>query len=220
MFRLDGWSAFVGERIVLTGPNGAGKSSLLGLLLRFCEPTRGRIDAGGTWLGTIPAATWRRQIAWVPQHPYLFAGTVADNITLGDPDATRAAVWRAARLAGAGEFIDALPDGLDTLLPERALTLSAGQRQRIALARAFLRDAPLVLLDEPAAHLDPAAARQIMAVIETLTAGRTVLLVSHASHASHGSHASHAGLPASRVLRLDHGRLVPPALTPAAMAAR
>lgn len=199
---LDGVSVTIspGDRIVLTGPNGAGKTSLLALLLRFREPTAGRIDVGGASLDTIPAGEWRRQIAWVPQRPYLFAGTVADNIALGAPDAASAAIRRAARLAGAEEFIDALPGGFAAHLPERATTLSAGQRQRLALARAFLRDAPLVLLDEPAAHLDPAGARQIMAVIETMLAGRTVLLVSHS--------AGHAGIPPSRVLRLDHGRLV------------
>ncbi len=199
---LDGISLTIspGERIVLTGPNGAGKSSLLSLLLRFCEPASGRIDAGGTELSAIPVSSWRRQIAWVPQNPYLFAGTVADNIALGEPYATPKAIRRAARLAGAGEFIDTLPGGFGTQLTERAPTLSAGQRQRIALARAFLRDAPLVLLDEPAAHLDPLAARQLMAVIETLLAGRTVLLVSHSRH---------AGIAADRILRLDRGRLVP-----------
>ena len=199
---LDGVSLTIspGERIVLTGPSGAGKSSLLALLLRFCEPTAGRISVAGTGLATIPFGIWRRQIAWVPQHPYLFAGTVAENIALGAPDATPAAVRRAARLAGAEEFIDALPGGFSALLPERGLILSAGQRQRIALARAFLRDAPLVLLDEPTAHLDPPAARQVMGVIETLMAGRTVVLVSHG--------VSHAALPEARVLRLYHGRLV------------
>ena len=190
-----------GERILLTGPSGAGKSSLLALLLRFCEPTAGRIDVGGADLAAIPHASWRRQIAWVPQRPYLFAGTVAENIALGAPDATAAAIRQAARLAGAEEFIDALPGGFSAFLPERGLILSAGQRQRVALARAFLRDAPLVLLDEPTAHLDPAGARQIMAVIETLMAGRTVLLVTHG--------VSHAEVPVSRVLHLDHGTLVP-----------
>ena len=200
---LDGVSLTIspGDRVVLTGPNGAGKSSLLALLLRFCEPTAGRIDVGGTDLAAIPVRSWRDQIAWVPQRPYLFASTVAENIALGMPDATPDAVRRAARLAGAEEFIDALPGGFSAHLPERGLILSAGQRQRVALARAFLRDAPLVLLDEPTAHLDPAGARQIMTVLETLMAGRTVILVSHGI--------GHAEVPASRVLRLDHGTLIP-----------
>ena len=200
---LDGVSLTIspGDRVVLTGPNGAGKSSLLALLLRFCEPTAGRIDVGGTDLAAIPVRSWRDQIAWVPQRPYLFAGTVAENIALGMPDATPDAVRQAARLAGAEEFIDALPGGFSAHLPERGLILSAGQRQRVALARAFLRDAPLVLLDEPTAHLDPVGARQIMTVLETLMAGRTVILVSHGI--------GHAEVPASRVLRLDHGTLIP-----------
>ena len=200
---LDGVSLTIspGDRVVLTGPSGAGKSSLLALLLRFCEPTAGRIDVGGTDLAAIPVRSWRDQIAWVPQRPYLFAGTVAENIALGVPDATPEAVRQAARLAGAEEFIDALPGGFSAHLPERGLILSAGQRQRVALARAFLRDAPLVLLDEPTAHLDPVGARQIMTVLETLMAGRTVILVSHG--------VSHAEVPVGRVLRLDHGTLVP-----------
>ncbi len=171
-----------GEHIAVTGPSGAGKSSLLGLLLRFAEPTSGAITADGIRIQDIPADAWRRQIAWVPQSPYLFAGTVAENIALGDPDASAAAIARAARLAGAEAFISTLARGFETRLGERALALSAGQRQRIALARAFLRDAPLVLLDEPTAHLDPSTAEEIMATIDTLMAGRTVLLVTHSVH--------------------------------------
>jgi ATP-binding cassette, subfamily C, bacterial CydD len=188
-----------GEHIAVTGPSGAGKSSLLALLLRFVEPTCGSITAGRARIQTFPVGAWRRQIAWVPQSPYLFAGTIAENIALGQPDASSEAISRAARLAGAETFISALAHGFDTRLGERALVLSAGQRQRIALARAFLRDAPLVLLDEPTAHLDPATAREIMVTIDTLMAGRTVLLVTHGSH-----HRIHD------VLRFDGGRLVAP----------
>jgi ATP-binding cassette, subfamily C, bacterial CydD len=190
-----------GERIVLSGPSGAGKSSLLGLLLRFTEPACGQITAGGTGLAAIPPGRWRRQIAWVPQRPYLFAGTVAENIALGEPGATPDAIAQAARLAGADEFIAALPGGLDARLSERGLNLSAGQRQRLALARAFLRDAPLVLLDEPTAHLDPASARQILAAIDAVMAGRTVLVASHQEGLLAG---------AGRVVRLDHGHVVAP----------
>jgi ATP-binding cassette subfamily C protein CydD len=186
--------------VVVTGPSGAGKSSLLGLLLRFAEPTSGAITAGGIPIQAFPVGAWRRQIAWVPQSPYLFAGTVAENIALGQPGASAAAIRQAARLAGAEDFIAALAHGFDTRLGERALALSAGQRQRIALARAFLRDAPLVLLDEPTAHLDPATAREIMETIGLLTASRTVVLVTHQAYR-----------PGQDVLGLDHGRLVPAA---------
>lgn len=156
-----------GERLVVTGPSGAGKSTLLGLLLGFVPPTEGRIEGA------------ERRSAWVPQAPYLFAGTVSDNIRLADPGADDDTVRRAARLAGAEDFIEALPTGYDTPVGERGLRLSAGQRRRIALARAFLRDAPLLLLDEPTAHLDGESARGIRDTIERLMAGRTVVLVTH-----------------------------------------
>jgi ATP-binding cassette subfamily C protein CydD len=187
-----------GEHIVLTGPSGAGKSSLLGLLLRFAEPTSGIIAVGGTDLSAIDVSTWRRQIAWVPQSPYLFAGTVAENIALGQPDATPGAIRRAAGLAGAEAFISALPAGFHTLLGERALTLSAGQRQKVALARAFLRDAALVLLDEPTAHLDPAAASGVLRAIDTLMTGRTVVMITHSEQLR---------IRADQVLTLERGRL-------------
>jgi ATP-binding cassette, subfamily C, bacterial CydD len=198
-----------GDRIVLTGPSGAGKSSLLALLLRFAVPTEGRITvslegvdgADPVDIAGLDLAAWRRQIAWVPQHPHLFDGTVASNIALGQPDATAADIARAAAAAGAAEFIEALPGGYQATLGERGARLSAGQRQRIALARAFLRDAPLLLLDEPVAHLDPITAEQIMDTIGRLMAGRTVLLVTHRQ-------AWPARGVTGRELRLDQGRLV------------
>jgi len=186
-----------GERFTVTGPSGAGKSTLLALLLRFIQPTAGTIEAGGVPLAELDLAAWRAQIAWVPQRPHLFAGTVASNIALGRPGASREAIEHAAALAGATEFIEALPAGPDTELGERGLRLSAGQRQRIALARAFLRDAPLLLLDEPTAHLDAITAAEILATIETLMAQRTVILVSHGP--------GWAG-PAGQTITLDHGR--------------
>ncbi|MDQ1631811.1 MAG: ATP-binding cassette, subfamily bacterial CydD, partial [Frankiaceae bacterium] len=168
-----------GSRTVLVGRSGAGKSSLLALLLRFEEPTSGEIRVGGRRLADLPVGAWRQQIAWVSQTPYLFAGTLGENLRLGSPNATDAEVWDAIDLAGAREFIRALPDELGTAIGERGLRLSAGQRQRVALARAFLRDAPLLLLDEPTAHLDPITAAALRAAVERLMAGRTVLLVSH-----------------------------------------
>lgn len=193
---LDGVSLTVrsGERVIVTGPSGAGKSTLLGLLLGFVQPSAGRVSVGenteetpetangvetdGT-ARTAKTARSRRPVAWMPQTPHLFAGTIADNIRLGDPGADDEAVRGAARLAGADAFIAELPGGYDTQVGERGTRLSAGQRQRIALARVFLRDAPVLLLDEPTAHLDRDNARGIRDTIERLMAGRTVILVTH-----------------------------------------
>ncbi len=188
------------DRITLTGPSGAGKSSLLALLLRFVQPEGGRIKAGGTDLRSVPLEEWRRQISWVPQQPHLFAASVAGNIALGCPAASRAAIERAAQAAGAAEFIEDLPQDYDTAIGECGLRLSSGQRQQIALARAFLRDAPLLLLDEPAAHLDAASARRLGQAIATLTAGRTVIQVTHGQDWPGDT---------GRVLLLDRGSLRP-----------
>jgi ATP-binding cassette, subfamily C, bacterial CydD len=193
-----------GDRITLTGPSGAGKSSLLALLLRFTEPVHGRIEAGGIDVASIPLEPWRSQISWVPQHPYLFAGSVASNIALGQPAASREAIAQAARAAGAAEFIEALPQGYDTAVGERGLRLSSGQRQQIALARALLRDAPLLLLDEPTAHLDAATARTLDAAITTLMPGRTVIQVTHGPGWAHDT---------GRALTLDEGKLSQTAAT-------
>jgi thiol reductant ABC exporter CydD subunit len=187
-----------GEQIILTGPNGAGKSSLLALLLRFATPASGTITAGSLDLAEIPLDRWRSQIAWVPQHPHLFTATVAENIALGEPGARREDIAAAARLAGADDFIQRLRDGYDTVLTEGAKSLSTGQRQKLALARAFLRRAPVLLLDEPTAHLDPVSADRIMAALEDQLADRTVVLVTHRPPP--------LGRP-TRVLTLDHGRL-------------
>ncbi len=199
-----------GDHITLAGPSGAGKSSLLALLLRFAEPTSGHIEAGGADLASVPLDEWRSQIAWVPQHPYLFAASVADNIALGRPSASIGAIRQAARAAGAAEFIEDLPQGYETTVGERGLRLSSGQRQQIALARAFLRDAPLLLLDEPTAHLDAATAARLGAELGQLMAGRTVIQVNHAASPA----------TAGRVLTLDHGLLTQVvALMPARSAA-
>jgi ATP-binding cassette subfamily C protein CydD len=178
---LDGLSLTIepGELVMLTGPSGAGKTTVLRLLLRFVEPASGTVRVDGIDLAALPVEAWRAQLAWVPQHPRLFSGSVADNIALGRPAASRAAIEDAASLAGAAAFIEALPRGYDTPLGERAAELSAGQRQQLALARAFLRDAPLLLLDEPTAHLAPAAAAEIDGVLRGPMAGHTIVMATH-----------------------------------------
>lgn len=168
-----------GETVALVGPSGVGKSTLLNVLLGFVEPTAGRVRAGGVDLSEADLAEWRSRIAWVPQRPHLYAGSIAENVRLARPDADDAAVRGALVDAGAAGFVDALPDGADTLLGEDGAGLSAGQRQRLALARAFLADRPLLLLDEPTASLDGATEAEVVEAVRRLAVGRTVLLVVH-----------------------------------------
>ncbi len=187
-----------GETVALVGPSGGGKSTIASLILRLAEPTHGRLSVGGIDLGSYDAASWRQQVAWLPQRPTLFRGTVADNVRLGDTEASDDDVREAARLAGADAFISALPEGYETVVGDGGRPLSAGERQRIALARAFVRDAPLVILDEPTANLDPDSAELVDRAVELLRAGRTVLLLVHRDELA---------ARADRVVRLDGGRI-------------
>ncbi|SFY38212.1 thiol reductant ABC exporter subunit CydD [Streptomyces atratus] len=168
-----------GETVALVGPSGVGKSTLLDVVLGFTTPDEGRVRIGGVDLATLSPDKWRERIAWVPQRPYLFAGTIAENVRLARPDADAGAVTAALRDAGAYDFVAELPDGERTLLGEDGAGLSAGQRQRLALARAFLADRPLLLLDEPTASLDGETEAGIVEAVRRLAAGRTVLLVVH-----------------------------------------
>jgi len=168
-----------GETVALVGPSGAGKTTVASLLLQFAEPSSGRVTAGGIDLAECQAELWRRLIAWVPQRPTLFRGTVLENIRLGDEGASDRAVRDAAMLAGADRFIQSLPSGYETLVGDGGRALSAGERRRIALARAFVRDAALVILDEPTADLDRRSADVVAEAVERLRAGRTVLLIAH-----------------------------------------
>lgn len=168
-----------GETVALVGPSGVGKSTLLNVVLGFAAPDEGRVRVGGTDLADLCPERWRERIAWVPQRPHLFAGTIAENVRLARPEADDSAVAAALRDAGAYDFVAALPDGAGTVLGEDGAGLSAGQRQRLALARAFLADRPVLLLDEPTASLDGETEAGIVAAVGRLAAGRTVLLVVH-----------------------------------------
>ncbi|GIJ48158.1 hypothetical protein Val02_50440 [Virgisporangium aliadipatigenens] len=168
-----------GEFVALTGPSGCGKSTVLDVLLGFTAPSDGAVTVDGRPLSEVDTAAWRRTVAWLPQRPTLFAGTIRDNIRLGDPHAAPRQVRTAAASAGALEFVSALPNGFDTVLADDGAGLSAGQRQRIALARVFLRDAPLVLLDEPTANLDAETAAVVRDGIRRLAVGRTVIMAAH-----------------------------------------
>jgi ATP-binding cassette, subfamily C, bacterial CydD len=178
---LDGLELVLapGETVALVGESGAGKSTVAALLLGLLEPMSGSVTVGGLDLGSCQIDAWRRLIAWVPQHPSLLRMTVSDNIRLADPEATDEMVREAAASAGADQFISVLPDGYGTVIGDGGRSLSPGERRRIGLARAFLRDAPLVILDEPTADLDPAGVALVAAAVRRLQAGRTVLLIAH-----------------------------------------
>ncbi|WP_343938976.1 thiol reductant ABC exporter subunit CydD, partial [Pseudonocardia zijingensis] len=167
-----------GETVALVGPSGRGKSTLAALLVGFVRPTGGRVSVRGVDLGAFDADAWRAQVAYLPQRPQLFAGTIADNVRLAEPWAPDRAVWQALRAAGA-DFVHALPAGIDTPLGERGSGLSAGQRQRVALARTLLPDAQLLVLDEPTSGLDVAGEQAVVDSLRAVGAERTVLLVTH-----------------------------------------
>src|SRR5262245_42626128 len=170
---------FPGETLLLGGPSGAGKSTVASLLLRLAEPTSGRLTVGGVDLAGCDTDDWRRNLAWVPQRPTIFHGTVSDNIRLARAEPTDAEVRAAAVVAGADRFVQALPAGYETVVGDGGRPLSAGERRRLALARAFVRDAPLVILDEPTADLDHASTELVADAVEMLREGRTVLLIAH-----------------------------------------
>ncbi len=168
-----------GRSVALVGASGAGKSTAASLLLRFMDPSEGCITADGRRLTELSPGAWRASLAWVPQRPHLFAGSVAENIRLARPEADDDAVARAARSANAADFIERLPAGYETPVGEAGARLSGGQRQRIAIARAFLRDAPVLVLDEPTSYQDEASEAAIADALARLSHGRTVLVIAH-----------------------------------------
>ena len=168
-----------GTRVGIRGTTGAGKSSLMGLLMRFYDPTDGQIQLDGVDLRDYNLGDLRRQFGIVLQEPVLFASTIGENIAYGRPEATREQIAEAARLANAHEFISALPEGYDTTVGERGMRLSGGERQRISLARAFLLDAPILILDEPTSSVDVKTEAVIIEAMNRLMEGRTTFLISH-----------------------------------------
>jgi len=188
-----------GETVVLVGANGAGKSTTLALLIGSLDPSAGSVTAGGVDLRDLDTRAWRRQLAFLPEHPTLLAATLAENLRLADPRATDARLAEALNLAGAGEILARLPDGLGTRLGDGGVTVSAGERQRIAIARVLLREASLVLLDEPTVHLDSAAEATTIKALRGHLRGRSALIVTH----------RRAVLElADRVVALEGGRFV------------
>jgi ATP-binding cassette subfamily C protein CydD len=185
-----------GRHTVIVGESGAGKTSLFNLLLGFVAPDSGRLLVGGTPMPLLDLAAWRRRVAWIGQQPVLFYGTIADNVRIGRPAATDAELRSALKRAGAWSFVQRLPGRLETPIGEQGVGLSRGQAQRVALARVFLRGAPVLLLDEPLSSLDAETERQVATVISDFARGRTLIMLTHRLDAVHG---------ADRVVVMDGG---------------
>ena len=187
-----------GATVAIVGPTGAGKSTLAGLLLRFFDPDCGSVCFDGQDLRALRLGDVRAQVALVSQETFLFPISLADNLAYGRPTASRQEIEAAARAAYAHEFITQLPDGYDTVVGERGATLSGGERQRIAIARALLKDAPIVILDEPTSALDTVTEAGVLAALDALTAGRTTLVIAHRLASAR---------TADQIVVLDSGRI-------------
>jgi ATP-binding cassette subfamily B protein/subfamily B ATP-binding cassette protein MsbA len=172
-------SARGGDTVAIVGATGAGKSTLVGLIPRFFDPAEGRVTIDGHDVRQVQIASLRDQVAVVLQEPFLMPLTVAENIGFGRPGASREEIIAAARTANAHQFIERLPAGYDTVLGERGATLSGGERQRIAIARAILKDAPILILDEPTSALDAETEHWLLEAVERLMRGRTTFIIAH-----------------------------------------
>lgn len=188
-----------GEKLLIVGPSGAGKTTLINLLLGFISPTQGRLTVNAMDLRQLQAAYWREQIAYVGQNTRLFHGTIRDNILLAKPQASEAELAAALQAAQVLEFLPSLAKGLETEIKEQNLGLSGGQAQRIALARAYLKDAPILLLDEPTASLDSASENLVLKALPALTAHKTVITLTHRQQAMR---------EAERIIVLDQGHII------------
>lgn len=199
-FALDGitFAVHAGETVALAGHSGAGKSTCMNLLLRFWDCESGSVSVGGIDVREMPQTELHRHVGFVSQDVYLFHASIRENLRLGRPDATDADIEAAAEAAAAWEFIAALPDGLETETGERGIQLSGGQRQRLAIARAFLVDPPILVLDEPVSNLDSENERAVTEAMSRLRQGRTTLIVAHRLSTIK---------TADRVVVLDHGRV-------------
>ena len=192
-------AAAAGETVALVGPTGAGKSTLAGLIPRFFDPQRGRVTVDGADVRTLQLHSLRAQIAIVPQEPIVFEGSIFDNIAYGRPEASEAEVLAASEAALVDEFVRRLPDTYDALVGERGASLSGGERQRISIARALVRQAPIVILDEPTSALDPRSERLLLEALENLLSARTAFVIAHRMTTI---------ATADQVIVLDQGRIV------------
>jgi ATP-binding cassette subfamily B protein/subfamily B ATP-binding cassette protein MsbA len=187
-----------GETVAIVGATGAGKSTLVSLIPRFFDPSAGRVLVDGHDLRDVQVLSVRRQVSVVLQDSFLFPMSVAENIAYGRPDASREEIEAAARVANADGFVRALADGYDTLVGERGATLSGGERQRIAIARAVLKDAPILILDEPTSALDARTEHELLEALDRLMVGRTTLVIAHRLSTIRN---------ADRIVTLDHGHI-------------
>jgi ATP-binding cassette subfamily B protein/subfamily B ATP-binding cassette protein MsbA len=188
-----------GDVVAIVGPTGAGKTTLVNLLVRFYDPWSGRITVGGRDIRDVKYKSLRSQIALVLQDPFIFPLTIAENIAYADPDAPKEKIIAAAKAANAHEFITALPEGYNSEVGERGATLSGGEKQRLSIARAFLKDSPVLILDEPTSALDARTEGMLLDALDRLMEGRITFVIAHRLSTIRR---------ATKILVIEHGRII------------